>query len=103
MVIAFAHAKGCKVIASAGSDEKVAFLKDELKVEHAFNYKTTKTLDFLKEHPFEMYWDNGEMSFAHYAQPRLNRLPLCSRSGDTRGCTLHYLRVRPYRLLRCYC
>src|SRR5271154_4141612 len=29
---------GCKVIASAGSAEKVAFLRDELKVDYAFDY-----------------------------------------------------------------
>lgn len=58
MVIALCHREGAKVIASAGSDEKVEFLKNELKVEYAFNYKKTDTLSFLKEHPFQAYWDN---------------------------------------------
>lgn len=32
--------KGCRVIASAGSDEKIAWLKDVAGVDDAFNYKT---------------------------------------------------------------
>lgn len=39
VTIALAHATGCKVIASAGSEEKVKYLRDELKVERVFNYK----------------------------------------------------------------
>jgi NADPH-dependent curcumin reductase CurA len=35
-----AKIKGCRVIASAGSDEKVAWLKDVAGVDDAFNYKT---------------------------------------------------------------
>ena len=45
---------GCKLIGSAGSDEKVDFLKKELGFDVAFNYKTANTLEILKEHPFEM-------------------------------------------------
>lgn len=58
MVIALCHRLGVKVIGSAGSDEKVAFLKNELKVEVAFNYKTTSTAEVLAKHPFELYWDH---------------------------------------------
>jgi NADPH-dependent curcumin reductase CurA len=35
-----ARIKGCRVIGSAGSDEKVAWLRDELGFDRAFNYKT---------------------------------------------------------------
>ena len=35
--------RGCRVAASAGSDEKVAFLREELGADHAFNYKKTST------------------------------------------------------------
>jgi NADPH-dependent curcumin reductase CurA len=43
------------VIASAGSDEKVAFMK-ELGADVAFNYKTTKTSEVLeKEGPIDVY------------------------------------------------
>ncbi|GAA5827075.1 hypothetical protein JCM11251_002232 [Rhodosporidiobolus azoricus] len=48
VTIGLAHKAGAKVIASAGSDEKVAFLRDHLKVEKAFNYKTEDTAEVLK-------------------------------------------------------
>lgn len=38
---------GMRVVSSAGSDEKVAFLRDELGVDFAFNYKTTSLSDGL--------------------------------------------------------
>ncbi|KAK1230320.1 hypothetical protein PQX77_006593 [Marasmius sp. AFHP31] len=68
-VIQLAKKDGLKVIASAGSEEKVKFLKD-LGVDVAFNYKTTKTSDVLaKEGPIDIYWDNvgGEMLEASLA------------------------------------
>ncbi|KAL8280207.1 hypothetical protein RQP46_007321 [Phenoliferia psychrophenolica] len=58
MVIALSQQKGLKVVASAGSDDKVAFLKDTLKVDVAFNYKTTDTSSVLADHPLSIYWDN---------------------------------------------
>lgn len=55
LVIQLAKLEGLKVIASAGSEEKVKFLK-ELGVDVAFNYKTTSTADVLqKEGPIDMY------------------------------------------------
>jgi len=49
---------GLKVVASAGSDEKVRYLKDELKVDVAFNYKTVTIEDVLAKNPLDIYWDN---------------------------------------------
>lgn len=44
-----------KVIASAGSDDKVQFLK-ELGADVAFNYKTTQTSEILgREGPIDVY------------------------------------------------
>ncbi|KAG9317021.1 hypothetical protein JVU11DRAFT_1203 [Chiua virens] len=58
LVIQLAKRDGLKVIASAGSDEKVAFMK-ELGADVVFNYKTTKTSEVLeKEGPIDVYWDN---------------------------------------------
>ena len=48
LVIQLAKADGLKVIASAGSDEKVKFMK-EIGADVAFNYKTTSTSDVLKK------------------------------------------------------
>ncbi|CAK5264116.1 unnamed protein product [Mycena citricolor] len=58
MVIQLAKQDGLKVIASAGSDEKVAFMQS-LGADVAFNYKTTDTWEVLKrEGPIDIYWDN---------------------------------------------
>ncbi|KAK7691642.1 hypothetical protein QCA50_005041 [Cerrena zonata] len=57
-VIQIAKAEGLKVIASAGSEEKVAFLKS-IGADVAFNYKTANTSEILSEAgPIDIYWDN---------------------------------------------
>jgi hypothetical protein len=54
MVIQIAKQDGLKVIASAGSDEKVKFMK-EIGADVAFNYKTTDVREVLaKEGPLDM-------------------------------------------------
>ncbi|KAF4562600.1 hypothetical protein EYR36_003994 [Pleurotus pulmonarius] len=58
IVAQLAKLAGLKVIASAGSDEKVEFMK-KIGVDVAFNYKTTSTVKVLEEHgPIDIYWDN---------------------------------------------
>jgi len=58
MVIQLAKDEGLRVIASAGSDEKVEYMK-YLGADVPFNYKTTKTAEVLgKEGPIDIYWDN---------------------------------------------
>ncbi|KAJ3755467.1 NAD(P)-binding protein [Lentinula raphanica] len=58
LVIQLAKQDGLKVIASAGSDDKVQFCKD-IGADVAFNYKTTDTGEVLKrEGPVDVYWDN---------------------------------------------
>jgi NADPH-dependent curcumin reductase CurA len=53
-VIQLAKLDGLKVIASAGSDAKVEFMK-ELGTDVAFNYKTTSTSTILeKEGPLDV-------------------------------------------------
>ena len=57
-VIQLAKLEGLKVIASAGSEEKVQFMK-EIGADVAFNYKTASTKEVLqKEGPIDVYWDN---------------------------------------------
>ncbi|KAI0776446.1 hypothetical protein BC629DRAFT_1594937 [Irpex lacteus] len=57
-VVQLAKADGLRVIASAGSDEKVEWVKS-LGADVVFNYKTTKTAEVLeKEGPVDVYWDN---------------------------------------------
>ncbi|KAF8182623.1 hypothetical protein BJ912DRAFT_977885 [Pholiota molesta] len=58
LVIQLAKRDGLKVIASAGSDEKVQFMK-EVGADVAFNYKITKITEVLeKEGPIDVYWDS---------------------------------------------
>ncbi|PFH48598.1 hypothetical protein AMATHDRAFT_42127 [Amanita thiersii Skay4041] len=58
LVIQIAKEEGLKVIASAGSDEKVKFMK-EIGADVAFNYKTTNMREVLtQEGPIDIYWDN---------------------------------------------
>ncbi|KAJ7655887.1 hypothetical protein B0H17DRAFT_1163395 [Mycena rosella] len=58
MMIQLAKRDGLKVIASAGSEEKVEFVK-EIGADVAFNYKTTDTREILaREGPIDIYWDN---------------------------------------------
>lgn len=56
-----AKLKGCKVVGSAGSEAKVAYLK-ELGFDHAFNYKTVPSLEeALKQaspEGYECYFEN---------------------------------------------
>jgi NADPH-dependent curcumin reductase CurA len=54
--------KGCRVIGSAGSDEKVAWLKNDLHLDGVINYKDTPDLDeALRQHcpdGIDIYFDN---------------------------------------------
>jgi NADPH-dependent curcumin reductase CurA len=59
MVIQLAKQAGMKVIASAGSEEKVKFMQS-LGADVIFNYKTTDTREVLaKEGPIDVYVING--------------------------------------------
>lgn len=69
-VCQIAKIKGCRVVGIAGSDEKVEYLRNELGVDEAINYKTTENmLEALKEacpQGIDVYFDNvgGETSDA---------------------------------------
>jgi hypothetical protein len=52
---------GCRVIASAGAADKIAFLRDEVKVDYAFNYREGEPVDHLKQGAqggIDVYFDN---------------------------------------------
>ncbi|KAF7336156.1 NAD(P)-binding protein [Mycena venus] len=58
IVIQLAKQAGMKVIASAGSEEKVKFM-ESIGADVAFNYKTNDTRAVLeKEGPIDVFWDN---------------------------------------------
>jgi len=57
----FAKLHGCRVLASAGSEEKVDYLREELKVDYAFNYRHGEPLAHLNQAAPEgihVYFDN---------------------------------------------
>ncbi len=77
---------GCKVIASTGSDEKVDWLKNELKVDYAFNYKKVENLvlHFKEVCPdgFDLYFDNVGGDFlesAIFQMKTYGRIVICGR------------------------
>ena len=77
---------GCKVYASTGSDEKVDWLKNEIKVEHVFNYKKVENLvlHFKEICPdgFDLYFDNVGGDFlesAIFQMKTYGRIVICGR------------------------
>src|SRR6185369_1876766 len=85
-VCQIAKIKGCRVVGTAGSDEKCDYLRNELGVDVAINYKTTESMvDALKEacpKGIDVYFDNvgGEVSEA--VLPLINkgaRLVICGQ------------------------
>lgn len=84
VAVQLAKIAGARVIGSAGSDDKVAFLTDTLGIDGAFNYKTEDSYDAALSRLFpdgiDMYFDNvgGEALDAVMAHARpFARLPLC--------------------------
>ncbi|MDC0192290.1 NADP-dependent oxidoreductase [Alphaproteobacteria bacterium] len=77
---------GCKVIASTGSDEKVEWLKKEIGVDHAFNYKKIDNLvlhfkDICPE-GFDIYFDNVGGDFleaAIFRMKNFGNIVICGR------------------------
>jgi len=85
-VCQIANMMGCKVFASTGSDEKVEWLKNELKVDHAFNYKKIENLvlhfkDICPE-GFDLYFDNVGGDFlesAIFRMKNFGKIIICGR------------------------
>jgi NADPH-dependent curcumin reductase CurA len=78
-----AKLKGCRVLGSAGSQEKVDLLTQELGFDYAFNYKDGDILSHLREgapEGIDVYFDNvgGDHLQAAIAHMRpFGRIPLC--------------------------
>jgi NADPH-dependent curcumin reductase CurA len=72
-----AKIKGCYVIGSAGSDEKCAWLKDELALDVAINYKKGELRTSLKAAApkgIDVYFENVGGEHLNAALPRMNAL-----------------------------
>ncbi|MGB1250960.1 MAG: NADP-dependent oxidoreductase [Candidatus Promineifilaceae bacterium] len=84
IVCQIAKLKGCTVIGSAGSAEKVAWLTDTLGIDAAFNYKEVdsvgKKLRELAPKGIDIYFENvgGDHLEGALANMRVNgRIPVC--------------------------
>jgi len=94
IVSQIAKIKGCSVIGSAGSDEKVSWLKDEAGVDEAFNYKTTgdlvETLGRLSPNGIDVYYENVGGLHLEAALAHMNtygRLVMCGMIGQYNATT----------------
>jgi len=78
-----ARIHGCRVIASPGSEEIVSFLRNELKIEYAFNYRDGKPLEHLKRAApdgIHVYFDNTggpQLESALSALRNYGRIAMC--------------------------
>ncbi len=79
-----AKIKGCRAVGSAGGDDKVAYLTDELGYDAAFNYKTADSLGrALKEtcpDGIDVYFENVGGAMLDAVLPRMRfqgRIALC--------------------------
>lgn len=88
VVAQLARLHGNRVIASTGSDEKVAWLKETLGVDAAFNYKSTEPADALAElapDGLDVYFDSvggGHLEAALDAMKRFGRIALCGSVSE---------------------
>ena len=81
-----AKIKGCRAVGIAGSDEKVAWLRDELGFDAAFNYKTTTSytakLAELCPKGVDVYFDNVGGTITDSVFPLINtraRIAVCGQ------------------------
>jgi hypothetical protein len=81
-----AKIKGCRAVGTAGGDDKVCYLVDELGFDGAFNYKTTKNyVDGFKQlcpAGIDVYFDNVGGATTDAVIPLLNtkaRLSICGQ------------------------
>ncbi len=78
-----AKLKGCRVLGSAGSADKVAMLKDELGFDYAFDYHDGSILQHLREGApdgIDVYFDNvgaDHLQAAIMHMRQFGRIPLC--------------------------
>jgi NADPH-dependent curcumin reductase CurA len=83
-----AKINGNRVIGSAGSDDKVAFLRDELGLDAAFNYRAGPLPELLREAApdgIDVYFDNvggDHLEAALGALRRWGRVAICGTVSD---------------------
>ena len=91
VVAQIAKIKGCYVVGTTGSDEKVEWLRDEVGIDAAINYKTAKLSAALKEatpNGIDVYFENVGGEHLDAALPRMNvrgRIPVCGMISTYNG------------------
>lgn len=88
LAVQIAKLRGHRTIGSAGSDEKVAFLLDELGIDAAFNYKDGSVAELLARAApdgIDVYFDNvggAHLEAALEAIRHRGRIALCGAVGE---------------------
>jgi len=107
IVCQIAKIKGCKVVASTGNDEKVDWLKNELGVDEAFNYKKIDNLVLhlkgLAPEGYDLYFDNvgGEfLEAAIYRMKNFGKIVICGRISQMNTKTPHGLKNMAHVLVK---
>lgn len=78
-----AKIRGCRVLGSAGSDDKVTYLKDQLGYDYAFNYREGNLLEQLRKGApdgLDVYFDNvgaDHLEAAIFHMRPFGRIALC--------------------------
>ena len=86
-----ARIKGCYVIGSTGSDEKAAWLRDEVGLDAVINYKAQPLAQALKAaapRGIDVYFENVGGAQLDAALPRMNqrgRIPVCGMISTYNG------------------
>ena len=106
-VCQIAKIKGCKVIASTGSDEKVNWLKNEIGVDEAFNYKKIDNLVLhlksLSPEGYDLYFDNvgGEfLESAIFRMKNFGKIIICGRISQMNATEPHGLKNMAHVLVK---
>ena len=91
VVAQIAKIKGCYVVGSTGSDEKAAWLRDEVGIDAVINYKTQPLAPALKAatpNGIDVYFENVGGGHLDAALPRMNlrgRIPVCGMISTYNG------------------
>jgi NADPH-dependent curcumin reductase CurA len=86
-----AKIKGCYVVGSTGSDDKAAWLKDEVGLDAVINYKTQDLAAALAQatpRGVDVYFENVGGAHLDAALPRMNvrgRIPVCGMISTYNG------------------
>jgi NADPH-dependent curcumin reductase CurA len=86
-----AKIKGCYVVGSTGSDDKAAWLRDELKLDAVINYKSqplAEALEAATPNGIDVYFENVGGAHLDAALARMNvrgRIPVCGMISTYNG------------------